>query len=52
MGSAEPLAAVGTTVIWLHEPFGLFQWLGTACIIGLMLLLQSSHPKPVQVNDK
>ncbi|UPK42016.1 EamA family transporter [Paenibacillus pabuli] len=52
MGSAEPLAAVGTTVIWLHEPFGLFQWLGTACIIGLMLLLQSSHPKPIQVNDK
>ncbi|MHA7579694.1 EamA family transporter [Paenibacillus vandeheii] len=54
MGSAEPLAAVGTTVIWLHEPFGLFQWLGTACIIGLIVLLQSnrSKPKPIQVNDK
>lgn len=39
LGSLEPLAAVITTVFWLKEPFGLFQWLGTACIIGLILLL-------------
>ena len=38
-GSLEPLLAVLTTVFWLHEPFGLFQWLGTMCIIILVLFL-------------
>ncbi|PFH89533.1 EamA family transporter [Bacillus sp. AFS088145] len=39
LGSIEPLAAVLTTIFWLKEPFGVFQWLGTACIIGMILLL-------------
>ncbi|MES9684828.1 EamA family transporter [Bacillus sp. AFS001701] len=39
LGSVEPLAAVLTTIFWLKEPFGFFQWLGTACIIGMILLL-------------
>ncbi|MGN9865398.1 DMT family transporter [Bacillus swezeyi] len=39
LGSLEPLAAVLTTVFWLKEPFWFFQWLGTACIIGMILLL-------------
>ncbi|WP_409304715.1 EamA family transporter [Peribacillus sp. SCS-155] len=39
LGSIEPLAAVLTTVFWLQEPFGFFQWVGTACIIGIILLL-------------
>lgn len=39
LGSLEPLAAVLTTVIWLKESLGLFQWIGTACIIGMILLL-------------
>lgn len=39
LSSLEPLAAVVTTVFWLRELFGLFQWLGTACIIGLILVL-------------
>ncbi|NEU31983.1 EamA family transporter [bacterium LRH843] len=39
IGSLEPLAAVLTTVFWLNEPFGSFQWVGTACIIGMILLL-------------
>jgi len=39
LGSIEPLAAVLTTVFWLKEPFGFFQWVGTACIIGLIFLL-------------
>lgn len=39
LGSLEPLAAVGTTVVWLKEPFGLFQWIGAACIVGMILLL-------------
>ncbi|PPQ46057.1 EamA family transporter [Paenibacillus peoriae] len=39
LGSLEPLAAVLTTVFWLKEPFGFFQWIGVVCIIGLILLL-------------
>ncbi|QNF29916.1 DMT family transporter [Metabacillus elymi] len=39
LGSVEPLAAVLTTVFWLKEPFGFFQWVGTACIMGMILLL-------------
>lgn len=39
LSSLEPLAAVVTTVFWLHTPFGIFQWVGTACIIGLILLM-------------
>jgi len=39
LGSIEPLAAVLTTVFWLQEPFGIFQWIGTACIIIMILFL-------------
>ncbi|PGM54890.1 EamA family transporter [Bacillus sp. AFS053548] len=39
LGSIEPLAAVLTTIFWLKEHFGVFQWLGTACIIGMILVL-------------
>ncbi|MER2171760.1 MAG: EamA family transporter [Psychrobacillus psychrodurans] len=39
IGSLEPLAAVLTTVFWLKEPFEFYQWVGTACIIGMILLL-------------
>ncbi|MBU5352469.1 EamA family transporter [Paenibacillus barcinonensis] len=47
LGSAEPLAAVGTTVFWLHEPFGVYQWLGTGCIIILIIVLQIKRSSPV-----
>ncbi|WP_337032961.1 DMT family transporter [Paenibacillus illinoisensis] len=53
LGSAEPLAAVGTTVVWLHEPFGFYQWLGTACIIGLILVMQFNRSgSSKRLNDK
>ncbi|WP_175640361.1 EamA family transporter [Metabacillus schmidteae] len=39
LGSIEPLAAVLTTVFWLKEPFGLFQWAGTACILMMIVFL-------------
>ncbi|EMR07119.1 putative inner membrane transporter yicL [Bhargavaea cecembensis DSE10] len=42
LGSLEPLAAVLTTVFWLHEPFGGFQWAGTAAIIGMILFMAFS----------
>ncbi|WP_160719543.1 EamA family transporter [Bacillus sp. USDA818B3_A] len=61
LGSIEPLAAVLTTVYWLKEPFGFFQWIGTACIVGMILLLalnknssksnqQSKVQKPFKIN--
>jgi drug/metabolite transporter (DMT)-like permease len=37
--SAEPLSATLIAVTWLHVPFGLFDLLGTACIIATILLL-------------
>lgn len=39
LGTLEPLAAVLTTVFWLKESFGVFQWLGTLCIIAMILLM-------------
>ena len=56
LGSLEPLSAVLTTVIWLNEPFGFFQWVGTACVIGMTLLLAlnigSSSKKRSDKNGK
>lgn len=57
LGSLEPLAAVLTTVFWLKEPFGIFQWVGTACIIGMIVLValnkqsSSQDSQPLQ-NEK
>ncbi|WP_026559607.1 EamA family transporter [Bacillus sp. J37] len=39
LGSIEPLAAVFTTVFWLKEPFGLFQWVGTVFILTMIVVL-------------
>lgn len=39
LGTLEPLAAVLATVFWLKEDFGLFQWVGAACILALICLL-------------
>ncbi|VTR19813.1 Uncharacterized inner membrane transporter yicL [Actinobacillus pleuropneumoniae] len=33
LGSLEPVAAVFTTVFWLKDSFGWFQWIGTSCIM-------------------
>jgi drug/metabolite transporter (DMT)-like permease len=51
LSSLEPLAAVLTTVIWLKEPFGNFQWVGTACIFGMILLLALKKKKPAKSSD-
>ncbi|MBU8732109.1 MULTISPECIES: DMT family transporter [Cytobacillus] len=48
LSSLEPLAAVFTTVMWLNEPFGMFQWAGTACIFGMILLLALNKQKPAK----
>ncbi|MDN4494384.1 DMT family transporter [Ureibacillus aquaedulcis] len=39
LGSIEPLAAVLTTVFWLREPFGIFQWIGALCILIMIVFL-------------
>lgn len=39
LGNVEPLTAVLATVLWLGEPFGSFQWLGTGLIILMMVYL-------------
>lgn len=46
LASLEPLSSVITTVIWLKEPFGYSQWIGTACIIGMLLLLAVNKESP------
>ncbi|MDT8860787.1 DMT family transporter [Alkalihalobacillus sp. MEB130] len=57
LGSTEPLAAVFTTVFWLKDPFGTFQWLGTTCIILMILLValskdSSSKTCKISKNEK
>lgn len=39
LGSLEPLAAVITSVLWLHIDFGFFQLLGTLLILCMILYL-------------
>jgi drug/metabolite transporter (DMT)-like permease len=43
LNSAEPLAAVIVSVLWLHVSFGLFEALGGACIIATVMLLASNQ---------
>lgn len=39
LSSLEPLVAIVTTVYWLNEPFGVWQWVGSSCIIAVILLI-------------
>ncbi|GAY77025.1 permease of the drug/metabolite transporter (DMT) superfamily [Sporolactobacillus inulinus] len=39
LGCAEPLSAALVSVVWLHVPFTLFDWLGALCIIGTVVSL-------------
>jgi drug/metabolite transporter (DMT)-like permease len=57
LGSTEPLAAVFTTVFWLKEPFGTFQWFGTTFIILMIFVLalnkdSSSRTNKISKNEK
>ena len=45
LGSLEPLAAVVTSVLWLHIDFGFFQLLGTILIICMVLYLTTLQHK-------
>lgn len=48
LGSIEPLAAVLTTVFWLKESFGVFQWFGTTCILLMIVLLALNKGKSLK----
>jgi drug/metabolite transporter (DMT)-like permease len=39
LACAEPLSAALLSVVWLHVPFGGFEWVGTVCIISTIVLL-------------
>lgn len=45
LGSIEPLAAVLTTVFWLKEPFGMSQWIGSLCILIMIIFLAINKKK-------
>ncbi|MED4015129.1 EamA family transporter [Sutcliffiella cohnii] len=51
LASIEPLAAVFTTVFWLNEPFGHFQWIGTICIIFMIFIL-ALNKEPATIKSK
>lgn len=51
LASIEPLAAVFTTVFWLNEPFGHFQWIGTFCIIFMIFIL-ALNKEPATIKSK
>jgi len=51
LGSVEPLAAVLTTVFWLKDTFGIFQWLGTTCIILMIFLLAFNKDSSSKANQ-
>lgn len=39
LSSVEPLSAAFLSVLWLHVPFGIPEWLGTICIIVPIIIL-------------
>jgi drug/metabolite transporter (DMT)-like permease len=43
LACAEPLSAAFLSVIWLHVPFGINQWIGTLCIISTIVILSGSN---------
>ncbi|WP_083995396.1 DMT family transporter [Caryophanon latum] len=38
-GTFEPLTAVVSSIVWLALPFGIWQFVGALCIIGMVLVL-------------
>ncbi|UZQ50592.1 EamA family transporter [Clostridium kluyveri] len=47
LSSVEPLSAAFLSVVWLHVHFGVFQWLGTLCIIVAIIILSVVKNKEV-----
>lgn len=54
LACAEPLSAAVISVVWLKVSFGIYDWLGTGCIILTIILLTLKHGshdkvKPIQL---
>ncbi len=47
LSSVEPLSAAFLSILWLHVPFSLSEWLGTICIIVAIIIL--AHVKNEEV---
>lgn len=47
LSSIEPLSAVFLSVLWLHVSFGLWQFIGTVCIISTVIILSYVKTKKV-----
>lgn len=45
LSSIEPLSAAFLSMLWLHVPLGIFEWLGTVCIIFTVLILSCAKNK-------
>ncbi|WCK55033.1 EamA family transporter [Aneurinibacillus sp. Ricciae_BoGa-3] len=45
LACVEPLSAAFLSVIWLHVPFGLADWLGTLCILTTIAILSIAKDK-------
>lgn len=43
LGAAGPVAVLAYGALWLHEPFGIMQALGSACVLAGVLLLTFRH---------
>lgn len=52
LGCAEPLSATLVSVLWMHTSFTLFDWTGSFCIIGTVILLSLTHRNDTQTNVK
>ncbi|HSU80131.1 MAG TPA: EamA family transporter [Candidatus Angelobacter sp.] len=51
LACTEPLTSVITAVVWLGVTMGVFQSIGAACVILMILLLALKPSKPAQVKD-
>ena len=55
LGAFEPLSAAFLSVIWLKNPFGIWDFIGTACIIITTVILAYSKKddaKEIVENDE
>lgn len=47
LSSVEPLSAAFLSVLWLHVPLGVTEWLGTVCIIVTIIILSRTKSQKV-----
>lgn len=52
LSSVEPLSAAFLSILWLHVPFGIPEWLGTVCILVTIIILSQVKNKKVRLTLK